>query len=363
MPHTWRLIRTGLTILRKPLVVRTGPIHFQLEPATGCNLLCQTCRVPQTAERKVMTLDQFRQAFDQIRPLKVGLSGSGEPFFNRDMLEIIRYAQRRGAAVLTTTNFTMCHNMLEDLVDSGLVLLKVSLDAATAPTYLRIRGKDFFQRILDDIRALQAIKARRGSRTPFLRLQFVIQRDNLGEIAAFAELAASLGANSVYYQPLDSILVPEGKDLATGVTTERLITGLRAAQQYARAAHIGTNARLLLRHLPDYYRKYQVVPDKPPARVCLLPWFSVYITVDGDVRPCCSFRETETLVMGNLFTEPFTRIWNNEKYQAFRRAARERKLLYEVCRNCIPNRLRDFVGLSAVLPGFFWAGATADADS
>jgi hypothetical protein len=57
--------------------------------------------------------------------------------------------------------------------------------------------------------------------------------------------------------------------------------------------------------------------------------------------------------MGNLFQEPFERIWNSEKYRAFRRASQDRRLSYLVCRNCTPNRLRDFLDLSAVLPGFF----------
>ena len=100
MSHLWRMFRTGLTILRKPLVVRTLPLHFQLEPATGCNLLCKTCQVPDYTpdQFKNMSLDQFRRAFDQIRPIKVALSGAGEPFLNPEMLDIIRYAANGGAS-------------------------------------------------------------------------------------------------------------------------------------------------------------------------------------------------------------------------------------------------------------------------
>ena len=75
--------------------------------------------------------------------------------------------------------------------------------------------------------------------------------------------------------------------------------------------------------------------------------------MDGWVRPCCSFGEGETFVLGNIFEQDFWKeIWNNEKYQALRRQSLDRNLRYTVCRNCTPNRLRDFVRLAGVLPGF-----------
>ncbi|HRU04750.1 MAG TPA: radical SAM protein [Candidatus Brocadiia bacterium] len=355
MADLWRMFRTGLTVLRKPLRVYTPPLHFQLEPATGCNLLCKTCQVPGYTERKVMPLDKFVHAFDQIKPKKIGLSGAGEPFLNRDMIDIISYATRQGASVLTTTNFTLCRPKLEELAASGLKLLKVSLDAATPETYHRIRGKDLFNHILEDLKSLQEIKKKRGAAFPYVRLQFVLQHDNLDEAPALTQVARDVGADSVYFQPLETLLISERKEALTeGVTRERMEQRLKEALASAEAAGLGTNAGVLLRSLPLYYRKYEAgVPATPPSRVCLLPWFSVYITVEGNVRPCCSFGEGETLVMGNVFEEPFDRIWNNDKYVAFRQAALDRKLAYAVCRNCTPNRLRDFMSLSAVLPGFF----------
>lgn len=355
MRQKLRMLRTGLTLARKPQRVRARPLHFQLEPAVGCNLLCKTCQVPGYEGVRVMPLEKFQRAFDQIKPIKIGLSGAGEPFLNKDMLGIIRHAKQAGASVLTTTNFTLCRKHLQDIVSSGLNLIKVSLDAATPETYHKIRGKDLFGHIMDDLRGLQEIKRQSGSPTPFVRLQFVLQHDNAREIPDLVDVAGDLGANSVYYQPLETLLISERKgELTEGVTIELLSEKLREASAKAKAAGIGSNADVLLGSLPSYFRKYEEgVPEAPPERVCLLPWFSCYITVDGDVRPCCSFSEGESLVMGNVFEEDFDAIWNNEKYRALREASLDRSLTYTVCRNCTPNRLRDFIGLSSVLPGFF----------
>jgi len=357
MAHKWRMFKTGLTILGKPLKVHNRPLHFQLEPATGCNLRCRMCQVPDYPPEKFknMPLEKFRHIFDQIDPIKVALSGAGEPFLNPDLLGIIRYAAGRGASVLTTTNFTLCTKKLEEIVDSGLSLIKISIDAARQDTYAKIRGRDFHERIVRDIRKLQRIKKEKQSKTPYMRLQFVLQADSISEIGEVVELAHELGANSLYFQPLETLLVAERKEeLTAGVTFEDLKGRLAAARDRAEELRLGTNAGILVKSLESYFQKYKKgIPDEPPQRVCLLPWFSLYITVEGNVRPCCSFGEGETLVMGNLFEQSFEEIWNGERYRKFRQDALDKKLTYAVCRNCTPNRLRDFVRLAGVLPGFF----------
>jgi len=218
--NLWLMFRTGLTVLRKPLVVPTRPLHFQLEPVIGCNLRCRMCQVPDyPPERRAnMTADCFRNIFDQIRPLRVALSGAGEPFLNPDLLAIVRHAKAGGAAVLTTTNFSLCAGKAEEIVDSGLNLIKVSLDAARPETYLKIRGRDFFDRIIPGIEELQRIKEKKRSATPFLRLQFVLQSENLGEIVEMVALAHRLKADSMYFQPLETVAVQNRKEeLSRGV--------------------------------------------------------------------------------------------------------------------------------------------------
>lgn len=358
-----RMARTGITILRKPLRVDTRPLHFQLEPMVGCNLRCQTCQVPDyPPERRAhMSLERFKHLFDQIRPIKVALSGSGEPFLNPELLDLVRHARAGGASVLTTTNFTLVGKRIDEIVDSGLNLIKISVDATTPPTYERIRGRDYLGLIHSNIEALQAAKRRRNCVTPYVRLQFVLQADNLHEIVDLIDVAKRLGVNSVYYQPLETLLVPGRKDALTkGVEFEVLRARLTAAAARAGEIGVSTNAGVLVRSLPAYYRKYQPgVPAEPPTRVCLLPWFSLYLNVFGDVRPCCSFAEGDVVSLGNVFEQPFSEIWNGERYQDLRRRSIERQLTYTICRNCIPNRLRDFVSLSSVLPGFARSGPAA----
>ena len=64
---------------------------------------------------------------------------------------------------------------------------------------------------------------------------------------------------------------------------------------------------------------------------CYLPWYSAYITWEGDVLPCCYFYDSQ-ISFGNVFQTPFKEIWNSPKYQSFRQAlAKSRNGLCASC--------------------------------
>ncbi|MBE9503514.1 MAG: radical SAM protein, partial [Proteobacteria bacterium] len=148
-----REMKSGVNVLRKPIHVDETPIHIQLEPTTACNLACITCPHEEYVKRaKHMTLDEFKRIFDQIKPLKVTLSGFGEPFANPKLPDMIFYAKDHGASVNTTSNMTLVNDHLaEKIVNSRLDLIKVSIDAAKPETYQDIRGEDSHQKIIEGI--------------------------------------------------------------------------------------------------------------------------------------------------------------------------------------------------------------------
>jgi radical SAM protein with 4Fe4S-binding SPASM domain len=47
---------------------------------------------------------------------------------------------------------------------------------------------------------------------------------------------------------------------------------------------------------------------------CVTPWTGLNVSATGDVFPCFNYR------MGNLREQPLMKLWNNERYRAFRRS-------------------------------------------
>ena len=91
------------------------------------------------------------------------LHGVGEPMLVKELPRMIRYLKDRGTYVLFNTNGTLLNEKNgRALIDTGLDELRVSLDAADAETYLAVRGKNFFNRIVRNVRAFRELQEREG---------------------------------------------------------------------------------------------------------------------------------------------------------------------------------------------------------
>src|SRR6202008_4396798 len=92
----------------------------------------------------------FTTIVDQIPNLqRAVLHGVGEPMLVRNLPKMVRYLKDRGTYVLFNTNGTVLNDRNgRALIDAGLDELRVSLDAATAKSFVAVRGKDYFKRIL-----------------------------------------------------------------------------------------------------------------------------------------------------------------------------------------------------------------------
>src|SRR3974390_3435926 len=132
------------------------PVCLYLEVTNRCNLLCETCpRTFETLEPPAdMSWELFTGIVDQVPNIaRVVLHGVGEPMLVKDLPRMVRYLKARGAHVLFNTNGTvLTARKGRELCDTGLDELRVSLDAADARTFLLIRGKDYFNRIVRNVR-------------------------------------------------------------------------------------------------------------------------------------------------------------------------------------------------------------------
>src|SRR5262249_39133519 len=72
------------------------------------------------------------------------------------LARMVRYLKNRGTYVLFNTNGTLLNDRNgRALIEAGLDELRVSLDASNAKSFLAVRGKDYFARILRNVRAFR----------------------------------------------------------------------------------------------------------------------------------------------------------------------------------------------------------------
>ena len=184
------------------------PVCLYLEVTNRCNLLCETC--PRTFEALEppadMSMELFRRIVDQVPGVsRVVLHGVGEPMLVRHLPDMIRYLKQPGRQthVLFNTNGTLlAPKRHREIMDTGLDELRVSLDAAEAATFLRVRGKDMFDRIVRNVSAFTNLQAALGRTEPVVSLWLTGLKETVDQLPAFVRLAAGIGVREVHLQRL-----------------------------------------------------------------------------------------------------------------------------------------------------------------
>jgi MoaA/NifB/PqqE/SkfB family radical SAM enzyme len=303
-------------------------VCLYLETTNRCNLLCTTC--PRTFEALEppadMSWELFTSIVDQFpRIARVVLHGVGEPMIVRELPRMIRYLKDRGTYVLFNTNGTLLTRRKgQELIDSGLDELRVSLDAAEARSFARVRGRDMFGRILRNVRAFTAMQSELKCGAPRVSLWLTGLKETVSELPAFVRLAHDIGVCEVYLQRL--VYFPEGQGLAREESTLfEQVDGaegalIREAEELAQSLGVTFNASGATE--PGTSLRQQ--RERQPWSLCRRPWTLMYFTAHGRALPCCiapfSMRGYDGFTLGNATQQTLREIWNGARYQEFRRA-------------------------------------------
>ena len=307
-------------------VAEAPPVCLYLEVTNRCNLLCDTC--PRTFEELEAPADMswslFTKIVDQVPNIaRVVLHGVGEPMLVRDLPRMIRYLKDRGTYVLFNTNGTLLNpKKFQGLVDTGLDELRVSLDAADRESYLRVRGKDFFNRIVRDVGKFTAFQREIGVTTPRVSLWLTGLKETVGQLPDFVRLSAKMGVSEVHLQRL--VFDEAGFGLARPEfslfeqTRDDETAAIETAQVLGRALGVTLDASGATE--PGLSLKRQA--DDKPWATCRRPWSLMYFTAHGRALPCCiapfSARGYENYTLGDATQDTLKEIWNSPAYKDFR---------------------------------------------
>lgn len=304
--------------------------ELYVEVTNRCNSQCQTCvRTFETLEPlRDLTLDEFRRLVDQVPTLaRVVLHGVGEPLLNRDLPAMIGHLKDRPQpprVVFNSNAILLTPAWQTALIEAGLDEFRISIDAAQPALYARIRGVDALTQVVDNVGAFaQHIDACGGG--PELSFWFTAMRENLVDLPDLVRLAQRLGVGEVYVQRL----VTYGEGLAQ--REQSLYRALQATEDalLAEAEAVGEELGIAFGASGATTPRQSLASAdgrKRPWGACRRPWSLTYVTVNGNVLPCCfspfTTRDYRGLTLGNVFEMPLAAIWNGAAYQRFRTALR-----------------------------------------
>src|ERR1700722_9906499 len=151
-----------------------------------------------------MSFELFTSIVDQVPDLqRAVLHGVGEPMLVKNLPKMVRYLKERGTYVLFNTNGTVLNDINgRALIEAGLDELRVSLDAAAPAVYQMVRGKDFFSKIVDNVRNFTQLQGELKAPKPIVSLWLTGLRETVDQLPNFVRLAHSIGVREVYLQRL-----------------------------------------------------------------------------------------------------------------------------------------------------------------
>jgi MoaA/NifB/PqqE/SkfB family radical SAM enzyme len=302
------------------------PVCLYLEVTNRCNLLCETCpRTFETLEPPAdMSWSLFTRIVDQYPTIaRVVLHGVGEPMLVKELPRMIRYLKDRGTYVLFNTNGTLLQpKKFQGLIDCGLDELRVSLDAADRETYLKVRGKDFFQRIVRDVGKFIAYQAAAGATSPRVSLWLTGLKETVAQLPDFVRLAARMGVREVHLQRLVFDDAGYGMARAESSLFEQTRADEQTAIEAAQAIGVDLGVTLDASGATEPGLSLRRQPDDQPWSTCRRPWSLMYFTAHGRALPCCiapfSARGYGNYTLGDASQQSLREIWNGPAYQAFR---------------------------------------------
>jgi radical SAM protein with 4Fe4S-binding SPASM domain len=229
--------------------------------------------------------------------------------------------------VLFNTNGTLLNDANgRALIEAGLDELRVSLDAAESEVYQMVRGKDFFAKIVENVRNFTRLQRELNAPKPRVSLWLTGLRETVDQLPNFVRLAHDVGVTEVYLQRLVFFESGEANEnsLARAEsalfehTTESEEALIREAEEVAKELGVMFSASGAV----DPGESIRMTRTDNPWSLCRRPWSLMYITANGRVLPCCiapfSMKGYGSFTLGDATQETLREIWNGAEYQRFR---------------------------------------------
>jgi radical SAM protein with 4Fe4S-binding SPASM domain len=264
------------------------PPAVSVEVVRGCNFKCIMCDA-WNFKLKFLTFDQVKNILHYFkdslifRPYAIG-----EPFLNKDIYEISRFAYYElGLLVEISSNFSAINP--ERALNMGAYEIRASIDSINKEKFFEIRHGDF-DRVKRNLVEILKLKRKQNKKYPIIFISTVISKLNIDEVEDILNFGISLGVRNFYLYPLiDGNLLSKPHE----TSLEDILKLRKILDKYEK----GIKKIKLLSYRND-------IIGYEPGGYCVHAFHNPIIDFRGDVYPCCKVLEDKTSSFGNIFSEP-----------------------------------------------------------
>lgn len=189
-------------VLSKVSISLCKPTSVHLSITNKCSLKCRQCDIWKNYQTKEMSTEEVKKIISDLKdwlgPFTLNIAG-GEPFTRRDLFDLIEYATKKEVEVNITTNGHLINKKVANqILESGLKNLNISLDGITPRTHDYIRNKKgCFKKVIKAINYLN-----QPDRKLCLVIATVFMGYNIKEIIPLVDWVEENRLDGIIFQPL-----------------------------------------------------------------------------------------------------------------------------------------------------------------
>lgn len=272
------------------------PVHIDFELVDSCNQSCTFCPRNATTHPDLPYELDSKQKLDEAMVDRIAAQAAahglysinvawGEPLLYREVFGVIKKFHKAGVIdSRLVTNGLLLHKYTDQIFESGLVNLYVSLDAFKEETYTKQRGPGY-RNVVRNLLIFLEEKKKRKAVLPVVRVSLIETTENAQEVEAFKDF---------WGDKVDIIDIQILTDFAKS--------------------------------------EYENIRRKKWN--CIEPFRRISIMGNGEILPCCSFHG-KNLVIGNIKDMTIKQAWDSEKMKTIRSNLLQDKIpTCLVCQGC-----------------------------
>ncbi len=287
------------------------PMRVVGEVTTRCNLYCQHCSASAGSGEDMRKEDLFRivDMLSEEGTLNFDISG-GEPFFRKDILDIVEKCCDAFYDVVIATNGTLIgREEAKNLAKFTNLSIIVSLDSHTPQFHDTFRGVEgAFDKALSGIRNCV-------SEGIYTRIAATFTKDNISHFEKIFHLAEELGVNGLNYD----VVRNSGRGENLNISPKDDMTWIKVITDTVDEKFKNETKTVFSERLRKIYTSN-----------CGAGTTMWTFSPTGNVRPCCVLHE-KYLVCGNLLKEDFHRIFSRDPASIL---SKTRAPCKEICGDC-----------------------------
>jgi MoaA/NifB/PqqE/SkfB family radical SAM enzyme len=294
--------------------VIVGPMNCSIALSWSCNARCIMCDYPKRADPKNdLTKEEIKRIIDDLVAIHTtGMTFfGGEPLLNKNIFELIRYANERGLVTHIPTNGILLSDRVitKKLIESGIDTIVVSIDSTTPKGYREVRRVNSFKKVVKGIK--NVLELRKGLKhPPTVTMAVTISEKNIDEVPKLIKFARGLKVDTMQIfpaQPVETV-----KNEFNEKMNDKLKKIFKLLIKEKKTSNFIDDSMEYLNYAMDKLN------GKDVKIKCFAPYIELHIDCFGNVYMCSSFMGLNQPI-GNIRHSSVKDFWYSKKMKDYRK--------------------------------------------